>query len=153
MVCYHKQEEWSNKVCHDATQPAVKVFAINLQSAHEDGETWQFDLEAYRKQIHFRTVWLQGFIEEVTDVNNFMLKDSTGSLKVFSCDCVPGDKSWINDGAYCSVVGTLVRSGAVPEVATLKLADLSANPAHRALWGLEVRELQLLLACGVGLRA
>jgi hypothetical protein len=42
-------------------------------------------------------------------------------------------------------VGTVVRESGLPEVAALKLTDLSQNPILASVWPLEVDELQLLL--------
>lgn len=43
------------------------------------------------------------------------------------------------------MVGTLVRESGLPEVAALKLTDLSQNPILASMWPLEVEELHLLL--------
>jgi hypothetical protein len=48
-------------------------------------------------------------------------------------------------GKYCSVVGALVRESRLPEVAAMKLTDLSKSPFLASMWPLEVEELQLLL--------
>lgn len=43
------------------------------------------------------------------------------------------------------MVGALVRESGLPEVAAMKLTDLSKNPFLASMWPLEVEELQLLL--------
>jgi hypothetical protein len=42
-------------------------------------------------------------------------------------------------------VGALVKESRLPEVAAMKLTDLSKNPFLASMWPLEVEELQLLL--------
>jgi hypothetical protein len=42
-------------------------------------------------------------------------------------------------------VGTLVKESGLPEVAAIKLTDLSKNPFLISMWPHEVEELKLLL--------
>jgi hypothetical protein len=47
-------------------------------------------------------------------------------------------------GKYCSVVGSLIRESGMPEVAAIKLTDLSKNPVLASMWPYEVEELTKL---------
>ncbi|PNF21800.1 hypothetical protein B7P43_G08453 [Cryptotermes secundus] len=134
-------------------QPAYKFHNKDLNMCIKiSDDYWKFEFKSgnvsnITKSIPFKYVWLQGYIEQTAGKEKeiAIVSDGTGRVKITHCNAVPGGSSWLDKGKYCSVVGTLVRESGLPEVAALKLTDLSQNPILSSVWPLEVEELQLLL--------
>ncbi|PSN48163.1 RecQ-mediated genome instability protein 2 [Blattella germanica] len=136
-----------------AQNPAHKLFINDLQMCKKSSEdTWELNLKVPKlpnvmKVIPFTLIWIQGYIEQVVGKENeiLILNDKTGKVKISGCNTVPGGSSWVSEGKYCSVVGSLTKVCALPEVCALKLTDLSENKILTLLWPKEVEELKLLI--------
>lgn len=134
--------------------PAYKLNIKDLSMFTKDfDDSWKLQLteqeisNVTKRYISVKYIWVQGFIEQIAGRENeiLIIRDDTGRAKVMYCNTVPGNSSWAAKGKYCSVVGTLARASALPEIAAIKVTDLSKNSILPLMWPGEVKDLKLLL--------
>ncbi|XP_044312376.1 recQ-mediated genome instability protein 2 [Varanus komodoensis] len=124
--------------------PPVKVLAAQLRRCRRmSGGPWLLDREEYgRPALAVRFVWMQGTVLSVElDGSTVRLRDESGSFVAQGVDSVPKGRPCLIAGKYVMVMGLLQSCTPEPTIRAVKMTDLSENPLHRSMWGLEVEDL------------
>ncbi|OWR48928.1 uncharacterized protein LOC116771677 [Danaus plexippus] len=93
-------------------------------------------------------VWIQGTIEQTVDKDILIISDSPKNrAKVKNCKNAIGSsqRNFIRQGIYCCVIGTVLKSNALPEINAVKLIDLNCQQQMKDAWENEVKEASLVL--------
>ncbi|XP_038618872.1 recQ-mediated genome instability protein 2 [Tachyglossus aculeatus] len=87
-------------------------------------------------------VWMQGTVVAVdAGARRALLRDDTGTFTVRGLDHVPHGKTQLAAGMYIMVMGVVESCCPEPCLQAVKMTDLSGNPLHKSMWGLEVEDL------------
>ncbi|KAJ9595099.1 hypothetical protein L9F63_013625 [Diploptera punctata] len=133
--------------------PIPKLLITDLQKCtRSSGDLWELQLSLEKlsnitKLIPIKYVWIQGYIEQLAGKENevIIISDMTDKAKITQCNAVPGGSSWARKGMYCSVIGTLSKVCALPEIVAMKITNLNGNQVFSSLWPKEIEELKLLV--------
>jgi hypothetical protein len=88
--------------------PAHKLHIKDLNMCIKTSDdTWKFEFKLgnmsnITKSIHFKYVWLQGYIEQTAGKEKeiVIVSDDTGRVKLTHCNRVPGGSSWLVKGMH-----------------------------------------------------
>lgn len=89
---------------HSAHKLHIKDLSMCVKT-HDD--FWKFEFKLgnmsdITKSIHFKYVWLQGYIEQIAgkEKDIVIVSDDTGKVKVTHCSAVPGGSYWLVKGMH-----------------------------------------------------
>ncbi|KAI9556006.1 hypothetical protein GHT06_018566 [Daphnia sinensis] len=135
--------------------PATKLFCRQLKDCRNSRSTdfsrgenqcerWIVPLRSFitGREINYcvHTVWLQGNILHVINDSHVILKDVSGGIVKISLVSFPVT-DWIQQGVYCSVIGTVVSSSQTPLIQAIKMTKLDNSLNLQILWEWEVKDL------------
>ncbi|XP_061477774.1 recQ-mediated genome instability protein 2 [Rhineura floridana] len=124
--------------------PPVKVLATHLRRCRRiSGGPWLLDREEYgRPALAVSLVWMQGTVLTVEqDGSTVRLRDESGPFVAQGVEKVPKGRPCLSPGKYVMVMGLVQSCSPEPTLRAVKMTDLSENPLHRSMWGLEVEDL------------
>ncbi|XP_062979268.1 recQ-mediated genome instability protein 2 [Elgaria multicarinata webbii] len=124
--------------------PPVKILAAQLRRCRRaSGGPWLLDREEYgRPALAVPLVWMQGTVVTVEqDGSTVRLRDESGSFVAQGADKVPKGRPCLSAGKYVMVMGLVESCSPDPTLRAVKMTDLSDNPLHKSMWGLEVEDL------------
>uniref|UniRef100_A0A8D0B2P1 RecQ-mediated genome instability protein 2 n=1 Tax=Salvator merianae TaxID=96440 RepID=A0A8D0B2P1_SALMN len=127
-----------------APSPPVKVLATQLRRcSRSPGGPWLLSREEYgRPALAVSMVWMQGTVVAVEEgASTVRLRDESGPFVAQGVDRVPKGRPCLSAGKYVMVMGTVQACGPEPILRAVKMTDLSDNPLHKSMWGLEVEDL------------
>ncbi|XP_028907417.1 recQ-mediated genome instability protein 2 [Ornithorhynchus anatinus] len=127
-----------------AAAPPRKVMAAQLRreqeaSSSSSSSSWS---SSWRPGRPPAVVWMQGTVLAVDEAaGRARLTDPTGPFTASGLHRLPRGKARPAAGMYVMIMGVVESFCPEPCLQAVKMTDLSGNPLHKSMWGLEVEDL------------